>query len=599
MDKNTENLTNLPDFELEYSEEDLEQLKHELTKEDEKIFQEILELEKQGDGKSDIMKDLLEAAKKGTMQYLDAMTDTGETFDRAKDPRSVSALDKEEIIKQTHSADPNEKREKRTMGEARYEVFDKNVPGTTTGMSTKGARLFALHKEAYSQRTKSATQLSNENHSIKYKKNESVNFESLSDLRGYRVGPVVAMYSVDEIQKKYAQEMQEQGILSPSNWLMKKNYEKFEGELMKKYGFKSRKQASDWMKENHLTVHESPDGMFLVPTDVHDAVKHSGYRSKMTALLKGEISKEDLSSYVTQEKIEYAKHEAKVRGIRAVNGVKMSAIKDVLKCSIVVLCEETYNEFKVTKEDSFVDRMFRILKNSWEHVKAKCAHILKNLLKNIVGSVLSELLTALNDFFFGIFKRIFKVVRQMMGSIWSASKIIFSKDKSVSLEERMFEACKVLSAGVVSLIGFSLNEIIEKGLISIGIPFAEFISECLSGLFAGIMSAIVVMLFDKLKNQYLSTSPYVQKLQLESRSLCVQSAQLQISSLQLDMTLYQTAGSLGQIFSSIGEIREHIMEQTEISATKMFALGQEVSTQDDRIAKLDELKKKYVNDEDF
>ena len=248
-------ITYLPDFEFKYSEEDLNSLSKELSEEDEQILKEILELEKQNDGNSDFMKELLEAAKKGTMQYLDAMTDTSETFDRAKDPSSVSSLDKEKIIKQNHSADPNEKRETRTMKEARYEVFDKNVPGTTSGMSEKGAKLFARHKEAYTQRTKSVTGLSNENHSLNYKNEDSVNFESLSSLRGYRVGSVVPMYSVDEIQEMYAKKKQEVGTLdNPSNWLMQENYKRFEDVLMKEYGFKSRTQALNWIRENHLTL---------------------------------------------------------------------------------------------------------------------------------------------------------------------------------------------------------------------------------------------------------------------------------------------------------------------------------------------------------
>ena len=40
-------------------------------------------------------------------------------------------------------------------------------------------------------------------------------------------------------------------------------------------------------KENHLTIHEGPDGMFLVPTDVHDKVNHSGYVSKLKDVLDG------------------------------------------------------------------------------------------------------------------------------------------------------------------------------------------------------------------------------------------------------------------------------------------------------------------------
>ena len=609
------NLLCKPDFVLEYSEEELEQLSNELSAEDEKIFEEILKLEEENKGNSDFMKELLEAAKKGTMQYLDAMTDTGETFNKVKRPDDVKKFDNEKIIKHTHSADPNERREYRTMQEAGCDIFDRNVPGTTSGMSEKGARLFAIHKEAYSQRTKSVTGISNENNSVNYKSDSNVNSESLSGLRGYaigikerrlcgvricRVGSPVPMYSVDEVQEMYARQIDEKGVVdNPSNWLMQKNYEKFQDTLIKEYGFKSRSQADRWMKDNHLTIHEAPDGMYLIPTDVHDAVKHSGYRSKMTALLKGQITKEELNTYIVKEKVEFVKHEAQVRGVRAAKGIGLSAIKDVLKCTIVVICEETYSEFKIKSEDKFIDRMLRIFKNCWEKVKSKCKQIINNIWSNIKGSLLSEMLTALNDFFFGTFKNIFKIVRQMFSSIKSALKIIISKDKNISLGERVFEASKILSAGIVGLIGFSLNELIEKGLTSIGIPFASFIAECLSGLFAGIMSAIVMMLFDKLKKQFATHSTAVQILQLESRSLCINCAQVQISSLKLDIKLQETYNFIGRVFMSIKDIYEKIQEDKETISKLSKDCDNEITKERERTIELIELKNKYGNDNNF
>lgn len=590
----------LPDFELQYQDSDLESLTQELSDEEENTFKEILELEKQRDIKSDLMKDLLDAAKKGTMQYIDSMTDTGETFDRLKDPKAVRDLSDERIIKLNPSANPDEKRETRTMKEAHYEVFDKNVPGSTTGMSPEGAKLFKRHKEAYAQRTKSVTGITNENHSLHYKQDVKANFESLSGLRGYRVGPVVPMYSVEDIQEMYnKQKSSNESFDNPSNWLMQKNYAKFEDVLMKDYGFSSRSAALKWMRENHLTVHEGPDGMFLVPTDVHDAAKHSGYRSKMTEYLKGRITKDELNSYVTKEKIEYAKHEAKIRGTRAIKGIGLSVIKDIIKCAIVVLCEETYKEFKQASDAKFVDRMLSIFKKCWEHIKVKFKQVFSNLWKNIKGSLLSEMLTALNDFLFGTFKNIFRVVRQMWGSIKSAFKIIFSRDNGVSLEERMFEASKILSAGIVSLIGFSLNEIIEKGLMSIGIPFASFIAECLSGLFAGIMSAIVIMLFDKFKKKFITKSVAVRQLQLESRSLCIASAKVQISSLQVDMKVYETYQFIGQMLLQIGSTDKRINDNKQTSSHKSLMLKDKVTIQSERNDALSAMNEKYKNDIDF
>ena len=601
------NLLYKPDFILKYSEDELEQLSNELSAEDEKIFEEILKLE-ESKGNTNFMKELLEAAKKGTMQYLDAMTDTGDTFDKSKRPDKVKKLDNENIIKQTHSADPNEKREPRTMDEAGYDIFDKNVPGTTLGMSEKGAKLFALHKEAYSQRTKSVTGISNENNSVNYKSDSNVNSESLSGLRGYavgikerrfcRVGSPVPMYSINEIQEMYARHIEEKGVVdNTSNWLMQENYKKFDETLMKEYGFKSMAAAKKWREENHLTIHEAPDGMYLIPTDVHDAVKHSGYRSKMTALLKGQITKEELNTYIVNEKVKFVKHEAQVRGVRVAKGIGLSAIKDVLKCTIVVMCEETYSEFQIKSEDKFIDRMLRIFKNCWEKVKAKCKQIINNIWANIQGSLLSELLTALNDFFFGTFKNIFKIVRQMFGSIKSAFKIII--DKNVSWSEKFFEASKILSAGVVGIIGFSLNELIEKGLTSIGIPFASFIAECLSGLFAGIMSAIVIMLFDKLKKQFTTQSMAVQILQLESRSLCINCAQVQISSLKLDFKLQETYDFIGQIFTSIKDIYIHIQDGKNTSSVLLVETTTQNSEQKQRAEKLGALIERFGNDDNF
>ena len=185
----------------------------------------------------------------------------------------------------------------------------------------------------------------------------------------------------------------------------------------------------------------------------------------------------------------------------------------------------------------------------------------------------------------------------MFGSIKSAFKIII--DKNVSWSEKFFEASKILSAGIVGLIGFSLNELIEKGLTSIGIPFASFIAECLSGLFAGIMSAIVIMLFDKLKKQFTTQSRAVQILQLESRSLCINCAQVHISSLKLDIKLQETYNFIGQIFMSIKDIYEDIQANTEHSSKLLNELTLQNSEQKQRADKLGDLIERFGNDDNF
>ncbi len=593
----------LPDFELKYSEDDLNNLSQELSAEEEKVFEEILELEKGNDGKTDFMKELLEAAKKGTMQYLDSMTDTGDTFNHMKD--NSAKLDDVEIMKSNHPADPEvaNSMQSRTMNEARLNPFDRNAESSTTGMTPKGAKILEKEVEAYKQRTKSVTKLTSKENPI-HTSIESENLESLSGLRSFRIGSPIPPYPLEEIKTLYDQKVASDGEFynqtQVSDWVRHQvNFPKVYDSMMETYGFSSRQAAKDWLAENNLTIHETSDGMIIVPQDVHNRSPHKGYCSSLAGYLTGKTSVEDFRRQEIKEKIDFVRHESKERTIGAARGIGMSAMKDVLKCSIVVICEETYNEFKVTCEDKFINRMLRIFKRSWEHVKAKCIHIIKNLWTNIKGSILSEFLTALNDFFFGTFKNIFKVVRQMWGSIKNAFKIIFSKDKNISMGERIFEASKILSAGVVSIIGFSLNELIEKGLTSLSIPFASFISECLSGLFAGIMSAIVIMLFDKFKKDFMTKSVSVQKLQLESRILCIHSAQMQLSSVFLDMKMAETYNFIWQIFSYMGETYGHIQEQQQISSGQLSELSLEVKSQEERNTQLEIMRRRYNDDENF
>ena len=70
-------------------------------------------------------------------------------------------------------------------------------------------------------------------------------------------------------------------IDNKATWIRERNFDKFDEALVKEYGFKSKAEARAWRKSNHLTIHESADGMILVPTDVHDRASHSGYCSQI------------------------------------------------------------------------------------------------------------------------------------------------------------------------------------------------------------------------------------------------------------------------------------------------------------------------------
>lgn len=563
------------DVELPVDEQlnDIESL---LSMEEERILMDILEFESQIE-KRDFMRDMLDAVKKGAEDYLDAMTDTGETFDQMKRTEEVKKWDETVIERNNRPAtiEENEKMSPRTMSEANKSPFDHDAARTTNGMSQKGASKFAMHLEAYKQRTKSIVALSAElkgkKQTVEYKKNEEVNLSSLSGLRGYRVGIVVPMDPVTEVQEAFLQDVKTKGFIdSKSDWIRNRNFNKFDDALVKEYGFKSRSAARKWRNENHLTIHESADGMILVPTDVHAKASHSGYCAQMAKLLKGEITKEQFDKSVVQEKISYVKHEAKQHAFRAATGLCMDMVKEALRFSIVTICKETYNEFHQIKEDKFVQRATRVLNNCWQKLKAKYANA--NFYKDRgIKGVVNELLVMLNDYFLGVFKKIFKLVRQMWGSIKSAFNII--RNKNYSWQEKMFEATKILSAGVVGVLGFSLNELIEKMLLAIPpiAPFASFISECLSGLIAGILSAIVLMIFDNMKAKYKSNNSELQLLQQKSYLTNIYTMQLSLDSLKMNERMLNAYQFIDMTFKQIQDTRERI---AAISHENSILLGE-------------------------
>ena len=547
------------DIEIEYEDLSLESFDKMLSEQEELLVAQIDELQKQIDGSHDLMHDLMKAVEKGAMDYVDAMTDTGETFSKVKDPAAVKALNVIEIDKRNKPADleSNANWQKRKMSDAKTNPFDRNVSENTQGMSETGKAKFERYREAYSQRLKTNTVTSNGN-SIKTS-DSTQNFESLSGLRNYRVGPIVPMPDIETIKEGYKTALSEGKTYSPSGYIRKQNFDVFDSVLMEKFGFSSKAEAEQWRKSNHLTIHETGDGMYLVPTDVHDSSSHKGYCSRLSDILKGKEGAElAMEQYIRDEKIAYVKHEAQVRGIRAAKGVGMAVVKDMLKHVIANLVTSFYEERQMIKEQGFFTYVKTVLSTCWTKIKTKVMNLLKNIGANIAGAISTELLNAINDFFLGTFKRLFSVVRQMFGSIKNALKIMCNKERS--WQEKVFEAAKILSAGAVAILGFSLNEIIEKGLLSMAVPasIASFVAECLAGLFAGIFSNIVLMLFDHTKGALKVRDTQLQFSLLRSQSIFVDSLRIDIAVLKSSRDVYDTYQFFGATIGDIKETRDNI-----------------------------------------
>ena len=108
-----------------------------------------------------------------------------------------------------------------------------------------------------------------------------------------------------------------------------------------------------------------------------------------------------------------------------------------------------------------------------------------------------------------------------------------------------------------------MNIYLEKGLMSLGIPFSSFIAECMSGLFAGILSAIVLMLFDYTKS-YINTENQKLLLNLKrNKIIAIDIAKIGISSLKTDIMMYETMSYFAFSYNEIEQKRNLIFTNQE------------------------------------
>lgn len=203
----------------------------------------------------------------------------------------------------------------------------------------------------------------------------------------------------------------------------------------------------------------------------------------------------------------------------------------------------------------------------------------------------------LNDFIFKTAKNIFKIVRTMWSSIVKAVKIIISN--KYSWQERIFEATKILTAGLVGVLGFSLNEILDKGLTSIGIPFASFIAECLTALISSILSSLVLVIFDSIKKNFIEQSPYLQISLKNTQIVQITNARVSLASIKTDLVMENTLNFFDEFTKYLSYINKRILHEQKKASTLNTDLSSAVEVKKKSASKVENMVKKYTNDYDF
>lgn len=264
-----------------------------------------------------------------------------------------------------------------------------------------------------------------------------------------------------------------------------------------------------------------------------------------------------------------------------VKGVGKSTVaatgKMLVGKAIKITISETVIEFQEKNEGKLIDRVKRVICNILERGKLELSHIWQDIKKFAVDNAISEIVNLILNYFVSTVKNVFKLIRCLFGSIVSAFKIIF--DSTLPQEERLFESLKIISAGIAMATGTMLNELIAKA-IATNIPFlagfAGDIAAVVSGLISSILSALVLMSFDRYKVS-LQIKDEERKMQLLNMQLVSSSvAHTQLSAARASAIAAQTTELVKQELLSIVEnnreieaytnmIRDSINRQKEIN----------------------------------
>lgn len=239
--------------------------------------------------------------------------------------------------------------------------------------------------------------------------------------------------------------------------------------------------------------------------------------------------------------------------------------------AIKITISETFVEFKQKSEEKLLNRIKRIISNIIKRVKKELSHIWQEIKEFAANNAVSEIINLILNYFVSTVKNVFKLIRCLFGSIVSAFKIIL--DSSRPWEERLFEALKIISAGLAMATGTMLNELIAKA-IATNIPFlagfASDISAVISGLISSILSAIVLMSFDRYKAS-LQINDEERQFQLLNMQLLRNSvAHTQISTVKASVMVAQTTELVRQELISIAEHNREIEAYTNMIRESIY-----------------------------
>jgi len=218
-----------------------------------------------------------------------------------------------------------------------------------------------------------------------------------------------------------------------------------------------------------------------------------------------EIDKEINKTYYTSKK--FAKNTA-ITG--ATEGAKMGmqqALGLIITEFFAAVFDEILDIYKNGYSTNFEDdRFFIVLKERLKRIairiKDKWKDVAMAFKDGFLSGFISNLVTVVINAFVTTGKRVVRIIREGIYSLFKAAKILIFPPKNMTYEEALHEVKKLLATGLIVSLGVIIEQYIDtliKGTVALE-PFSDILTTVFVGAITGLAITMTIYYIDKKKN---------------------------------------------------------------------------------------------------
>lgn len=220
----------------------------------------------------------------------------------------------------------------------------------------------------------------------------------------------------------------------------------------------------------------------------------------------------------------------------ATEGAKMGmqqAVGLIMSEFFTALFDEIFDIYKNGFSSGFEDeRFFSVLKERLtaiaKKIQAKWKDIAVAFKDGFLSGFISSLVTTAINMLLTTGKRLVRIIREGMFSLFKAVKILLFPPKNLTYEEAMHEAKKIIASGLIIGLGVIAEQYIDiliKGTVLLE-PFADILTTVFVGAITGLAVTMAVYYIDKKKNDKEAIQELIKQTDVKFENLEVLLAKL-------------------------------------------------------------------------